>query len=399
MRALRTDLPYRFHPPKPIGWLRPLARWLNRGHCLRDRYRVTRIGSTGWEPVREAVAAGDAVLLAPNHADHADPHVLLEVAWRLGIDLRFMAARELFDSSRWQAWALQRIGVFSVDRDGPDLAAIRTAIGILVDGGHPLVVFPEGEIYHHHEWLDPLHEGVASILLRAAGKLAEGRRALLVPVALRFRHDAAVEQSFDRRLAALEQRIGWKPKAAMPLDERIVRLGAGVLALKEVEYLGHPGQGSLAERLKHLAMEMLARVEAEHGADPRAGQVPERVRSARYRIRRRLLDEKDPPDAARRRALFDDLDRAFLALQAHSYPAGYLLERPTLDRRAETLMRLEEDLVGTCCYGAGRSATATAGEPIDVSALLGAGELDARRGATALTARLEERLVKLVADG
>jgi len=398
MRAYRTDLPYQFHPPKPVGWMRPVARWLNRRKYIHGEFRVARIEPSGWEPVQEAVAAGDAVLLAPNHADHADPHVLMEVAWGLGIDLRFMAARELFDGGGLKAWSLQRIGVFSVDRDGPDLAAIRTAIGILANGGHPLVIFPEGEIFHHHEWLDPLHEGVASILLRAAGKVAEGRRALLVPVALRFRHDPEVEGSFSGRLSVLEDRIGWKPKPAMQLDERILRLGAGVLALKEVEYLGHPGHGTLAERLERLSREMLAIVEERYGADPRASSVPERVRGARYRIRRRLLDEENPPDAAGRRELFDDLDRAFVALQAHSYPTGYMLEKPSLDRRAETLMRLEEDLLGTCQYGAERTATVAAGEAIDVTKLLASGELAAKGGAPELTSRLEERLGRLVAE-
>jgi 1-acyl-sn-glycerol-3-phosphate acyltransferase len=146
MLAYRTDLAYQFHPPKPAGWVKPIARVVNRWKSLKKDYRVGRVEPSGWDAVREAVRAGDAVLLAPNHADHADPHVLLEVAWSLGIDLRFMAARELFDGGGLQTWALQRIGVFSVDRDGPDLAAIRTAIGILAEGGHPLVVFPEGEI-------------------------------------------------------------------------------------------------------------------------------------------------------------------------------------------------------------------------------------------------------------
>jgi hypothetical protein len=182
----------------------------------------------------------------------------------------------------------------------------------------------------------------------------------------------------------------------MPVDERIVRLGAGVLALKEVEYLGRPGQGTLAERLGGLAAAMLGIVEEKHGVDPKAEQVPERVRSARYRIRRRLLDEKDPPDAGQKQELFDDLDRAFVALQAHSYPEGYLLENPTLDRRAETLMRLEEDLLGSCRYGAERSATAAAGEPIDVTALLASDELSAKGGAPVLTAMLEERLGRLL---
>jgi 1-acyl-sn-glycerol-3-phosphate acyltransferase len=395
MRQYRTDLPYRFHPPKPAAWFRPIGLWLNR-RILRRTFRVTRLETEGWERVRERVDAGDAVLLAPNHADHADPHVLCKAANRAGLDLSFMAARELFDGEGLKARALQRMGVFSVDRDGPDVAAIRAAIGILKKGGSPLVIFPEGEIYHHHERLDPLHEGAAAILLRVARKLAGGRRALLVPVALRYRHDPSVPESFGERISAMEDRIGWKPRPRMGTDKRMIRLGAGVLALKEIEYLGRPGEGTMAERVRGLAETLLDQVEKNHGSDPHASTTPDRVRAARYRIRRRLLSLENPPGESERVGLLEDLDRAFLALQAHSYTAGYLLEKPTLDRRAETLMRLEEDLLGHCRYPAPRTARAVAGEPVDVGALLASGEIDAKKGAAKLTGMLEERLAELI---
>jgi len=395
MRQYRTDLPYRFHPPMAARWFRPFGLWLNR-RFLRRGYRVERLEMEGWGRVREAVEAGDAVLLAPNHADHADPHVLCDVARQAGFNLCFMAARELFDNKWLQARALQRMGVFSVDRDGPDVAAIRAAIGILKKDGCPLVIFPEGEIYHHHERLDPLHDGAASILLRVARKLAEGRRAMLIPVALRYRHDPSVSESFSGRISVLEDRIGWTPRPRMESDQRMIRLGAGVLALKEIEYLGHPGEGDMAPRLHCLADTLLNQVEEKHGRDPHAVATPERVRAARYRIRRRLLSANHPPDMAERAELLEDLDRAFVALQAHSYPVGYLLEKPTLDRRAETLMRLEEDLLGRCSYPTPRTARAVAGEPIDVARLLASGEIDAKSGAGELTKRLEQRLSDLV---
>ena len=395
MRKYRTDLPYRFHPPRPAWWFRPVGLRINR-RFLRRHFRVDFLETEGWRRVKELVEAGDSVLLAPNHADHADPHVLCEAARRERFELRFMAARELFDGEGMKARALQWMGVFSVDRDGPDVAAIRAAIGILKAGGCPLVIFPEGEIYHHHERLDPLHEGAASILLRVARKPAGGRRTLLVPVALRYRHDSSVEETFGERLSVLEDRIGWKPRPRMDLDKRMIRLGAGVLALKEVEYLGHPGEGTMAERLERLADTLLGQIEDRHGRDARATSTPERVRAARYRIRRRLLSKDDPPGESERAELIEDLDCAFVALQAHSYPEGYLLEKPTLNRRAETLMRLEEDLLGQCRYPTPRTAHAVAGEPLDVGALLATGELDAKSGAAPLTKLLEERLGKLL---
>lgn len=396
MRWLPTHLPYRFREPKPWDWLRPALVWVNDEFFMRRMYRVAAVEEEGWERVSALAEAGHAVLLAPNHSDHSDPHVVTHVGGRHGLRLRFMAAREIFDPGGMQAWGLQHMGVFSVDRDGPDLAAVKTAIEILTAGGCPLVIYPEGEIYLHNDRLDPLHEGVASILLRAAGKLAAPKEAWLVPVAIRFRHDPAVEETFPERLSRLEDRIGWKPRPAMPVAERILRLGAGVLALKEVEYLGQVGVGNLAERLSAMCRKLLEDVESRRGKDARAETPPERVRALRYRIRRRLLAEENPPGEEERRELLEDLDRVFTALQAHSYPGDYLLENPSLDRRAETVMKLEEDLLGACCYAARRTARVTAGEPVNVSERLRSGELSVKTGAGPLTDLLEQRLTAML---
>jgi hypothetical protein len=261
-------------------------------------------------------------------------------------------------------------------------------------------MFPEGEIYHHHARLDPLMEGVASIVLRAAGRVAEGKSAWLVPVAMTFRHDPEVEETFSGRLSRLEDRIGWRPRPAMAIDERIMSLGAGLLALKELEFFGETGTGSLGERLQVMCERLLSEVEDRRGQDGRAATPPERVRAARYRIRKSLLDEENPPDNDERRALKEDLYRAFTALQAHSYPGDYMLSNPSLDRRAETMMKLEEDLLGECRYEVWRTATVEAGEPFNVSEMLASGELPKKGGAGPLTRMLEERLGGMLAgDG
>lgn len=395
MRRLRNDLPYTFRPPRPKWWFRPLALWLNRRVLLERTYRIEGIEEQGFDGLEAKVAAGDAVLLAPNHADHADPHLMMEMGRRHGLPLHFMAAREIFEENSIRTWALQSMGIFSVDRDGPDLAAIKTAITLLGEGV-PMVIYPEGEIYHHHERLDPLHEGVASILMKASGRLPEGRTAWLVPVGMRFHHDPAVEGTFCGRLAKLEDRIGWTPKPSMPVRERILRLGTGVMALKEVEFLGESGHGALQERLASLCERLLEQVEGRMGSDPKASNPPERVRAMRYRLRRRLLDEENAPDAAERGVLLDDLDRVFTALQAHSYIGDYLLAEPTLDRHAETIMKLEEDLFGFPNYPVSRQARVRAGEPIDITAMMAAGDLPKKGGPTQLTALLEERLSALI---
>lgn len=396
MRRLRNDLPYTFRPPKHQTWLRPLGLAVNRAVHLSRKYRIGKIEADGFQRVRELNEAGHAVLLAPNHSDHSDPHVVMELVARHGMRAIFMAAREIFEVSPTASWALQSMGVFSVDRDGPDLSAIKTAITLLENGTDPLVIFPEGEIYHHHRRLDPLNEGVASILLKVAARLPAGKSAFLVPVGLRFFHEPAVEATFRDRLSRLEDRIGWTPKPTMPVDERILRLGTGILALKETEYLGYSGAGSVDERLPHLCESLLTLVESRYPRDVKAVTPPERVRALRYRIRRRLLDAGQPPSPADKETLLDDLDRVFTALQAHSYIGDYLLADPTLDRRAETLLKLEEDLLGFPTYPIARTARVTAGEPIPVSDMLAAGELPVKGAAIPLTELLETRLGELL---
>jgi 1-acyl-sn-glycerol-3-phosphate acyltransferase len=395
MRRLRNDLPYTFRPPQQREWLRPLSLEVNRRIHLSRKYNIRTIHDHGFDGVRSLCEDGHAVLLAPNHSDHSDPHVILELTSRHGLRPCFMGAREIFEVSPLAAWALQSIGVFSVDRDGPDLSAIKTAIGLIEKGGAPLVIFPEGEIYHHHRRLDPLNEGVASILLKGAARLTGGRKAYLVPVGMQFCHDEKEAETFKDRLSKLEDRIGWIPKPSMPADERILRLATGVLALKETEYLGIAGTGGIQERLTQLCENLLTLVEARYPRDARAATPPERVRALRYRIRRRLLDAASPPSSSEREVLLDDLDRVFTALQAHSYIGDYLTESPTNDRRAGMIMKLEEDLLGFPNYPVARSAHVTAGEPIPVSDLLASGELNPK-AALPLTELLESRLSRLL---
>ena len=182
--------PYTFRPPRMKRWLRPLALAVNRRIHLQRKYRIAHIAEEGFATVRDLCEAGHSVLLAPNHSDHSDPHVIMELASRHGMQPYFMGAREIFEVSparpagRCRAWASSRW--IATVRTSPPSRPPSHCSNAAAD---PLVMFPEGEIYHHHRRLDPLNEGVASILLKAAGRLAEGRKAHLVPVALRFFHD------------------------------------------------------------------------------------------------------------------------------------------------------------------------------------------------------------------
>jgi 1-acyl-sn-glycerol-3-phosphate acyltransferase len=373
-----------------------LLVWLSDRVYLRGKYHVRAVEVAGAEAVRGLVDAGHMVLVAANHADHADPHVMAHIGRAHGLSFHFMAAREVFErQGALGRAALALVGAFSVDREGADLAAVKMAMGILREGRHPLVVFPEGEIFHHHERLAPFSDGAATMLLRASKGQGDGRYAYLVPTAMRYTHDASVSETFSRRLAALEERITWRPREDLDVLERIARLGGGLMAVKEMEFLGDTRSGPLPERLRQLQEELVGPIEGRHFEGRRDGTIPERIKALRNVIRRELTDDLEDAHG-RVRELYDELDTLFLAFQLYSYSGEYLSEAPTRDRIAETLLKLEEDVLGEPRYPAPRSATVRFGEPIDVLAFLERGGYDAKTGDGPLTDVLAERIQSML---
>lgn len=400
MNIFRPQKKYVFRPPRYSRVWAPILRRVSSGPMLTGKFktRVTRV--EGLDRLAELQREGSALLIAPNHADHADPHVLVYAARQQGVGLHFMAAREGFESGWIGAFALQRMGAFSVDREGADVAAIKTAMQILQKGKFPLVMFPEGEIYHHHEILDELNDGVASILLRAAAKnMPEGRRAYIVPTALRYVHDPAVAETFSDRISRLEQRVTWKPRPHVDVVERIYHLGGGLIALKEQEFLGHTLDAPLAERIGRFQEALVSQIEDKHGRTGSVDRIPDRVKVLRSKIRKTLNDEEQALDELAVWQLYDDLDRLFLAVQLYSYPGQYLLEDPSVDRIAETLLKLEEDVLDVGDYPVSREAMVRFDEPLAIDDYLRTHSLNTKTAVGPLTQCVAARIQEMLAEG
>jgi hypothetical protein len=134
-------------------------------------------------------------------------------------------------------------------------------------------------------------------------------------------------------------------------------------------------------------------VEAKHGVPGNADAVlPERIKTVRTAIRRELTDEDLDLSPSRRQELYDDLDTLFVAIQLYSYPGQYVREDPTVDRIAETIFKLEEDLLGETRYPAPRTAEVRFDEPIDVQRFLGERSLRPKTAVGPLTELLSERI-------
>ncbi|MCC7376769.1 MAG: 1-acyl-sn-glycerol-3-phosphate acyltransferase [Verrucomicrobiales bacterium] len=395
MNLQRTQESYVFRPPRPARWFRPLLHLIAAGF-LRYRFNIRRLTVRGHDALRHLAHRRQSVLVTPNHADHADPCLLVEVGRRIGLSFHFMAARECFERGPVTRFVLQRSGAFSVDREGNDLASLRTAMSVLRAGHHPLVIFPEGEIYHHHEELDLLNEGAATIALRAAEKLPDGRRSHAIPTAIRIRHDPSVQNTFARRLATLERRITWKPQNHLDVMDRVFRLGNVLLAIKEEEYVGETRRGPLHERIVWLQEYLVESVERRHHLQPVCPQIPARIKTLRQRIRQATTANPTHSQVDPRNRFDDDLDRLFAAQQLYSYRGRYLERRPTVDRMAETLFKLEEDVLGEGTYPTPRFAEIVVGEPIEIEAFAQAIGGAPRTASAPLTRDLRRRIEDLL---
>src|SRR5437660_7505395 len=101
---------------------------------FRIYFRLIRIG-------REHFPAEGPVIVAANHRSFLDPFVIgTMVSWRR--PMYYVAKQELF-RHRWQAWILNALGAFPVNRGAGDRETIGTAKAILARGDIVLI-FPEG---------------------------------------------------------------------------------------------------------------------------------------------------------------------------------------------------------------------------------------------------------------
>src|SRR5262249_52356334 len=152
--------------------------------------------------------------------------------------------------------------------------AFRRSVEVLVRGRNPLVIYPEGDIYHINDRVTPFREGAAAVALAAARRAQ--RPINCVPCAIKFRYVEDPTPDLLRLMDRLERHTGVAPRTALPLRQRVCRFAETLLARKETQYLGKVGSGSLTERVTALSEGILQRIEQRTGLTTR-GAMPERV--------------------------------------------------------------------------------------------------------------------------
>jgi 1-acyl-sn-glycerol-3-phosphate acyltransferase len=144
----------------------PLVYWIVRGilqPIFHAYFRLSRIG-------REHIPQEGPVIFAANHRSFLDPFVIGTIVRR---PIYYVAKRELF-KHRLQAWLLNSLGAFPVDRGAGDQNMLETARAIL-GRGDCVLIFPEGT---------RIRPGGLGTPKRGVGRLALETGAPVVPVAV-----------------------------------------------------------------------------------------------------------------------------------------------------------------------------------------------------------------------
>ena len=336
----------RYVPVLPYhGTVWPRAMNLYMPRYLRRRYGVRKVDVVGAEKLTASIAAGHGILITPNHSRDEDPFILSTLGRAVGRPFFVVASAHLFMGGKVQAFLLRRAGAFSIYREGMDKQAVATSIDILDAAKRPLVIFPEGHISRTNDRLTPMLEGTALIARQAAKRRAkDGKKVVVHPVALRYSFPFDVDAAAAKVLDEIEARLTWRPSRGLPLHERFRKVGAGLLALKELQYQGHTQDGTIPERIAKLTAAILAPLEAEWTHGNADGHVVARVKRLRAAILPDLITgDLDEAEKARRWRLLEDAD---LAQQLYHYPPDYITEGASKGRIIETVERFEEDLTG-----------------------------------------------------
>jgi 1-acyl-sn-glycerol-3-phosphate acyltransferase len=365
MNLVVSDKPYVPVPPyHGTLWPRVLNAYIPR--YLRRRYGVRKISIVHADKLRASIDAGHGVLITPNHCRDEDPFILSALAREVGQPFFVVASAHLFMGSKLQAFVLRRAGAFSIYREGMDKQAVQTSIQILETAERPLVIFPEGHVSRTNDRLTPMLEGTALIARQAAKKRAkENKKVVVHPVATRYSFPFDVKSAAAKMLDQIETRLTWRPNGQTDLHQRVRKIGAGLLGLKEVEYLGHAQDGSVPDRVGKLTDAILKPLEAEWTNGNADGHVVARVKRLRAAILPDMIHgDLDEAEKARRWRLLQDAD---LAQQLYHYPPDYIADGTPDGRVIETVERFEEDLTGKVSVHGPVEATVTIGDAIEVS--------------------------------
>ena len=336
-------------------------------------------------------------------------------------------------AGQWMGWLYSQLGGISIQRGKLDLEALRVARSRFLDGQFPLVAAPEGGNNGHSEIVSPLEPGVAQLGFWCADDLHKADRpetVQIVPVGIQYRYLSEPWAAVEQLLAQLEQSCGLAP-GQKSRYQRLYRLAAHLLTLMEDYYdrffqttlpaATDPASASttdpnqqLAQRLDTLMNTALTVAETSFGLSPK-GSVIDRCRRLEQAGWERIFRDDIQDRAALsvvERSLADraaaeaDLRLWHMRLVENfvAVTGRYVLDKPTIERFAETLLLLRDMIMriqGKNPFPrpqlGPQQATVTVGQPLSVSDRYPDYKKSRRRAVDGLTQELRTALEALIA--
>jgi 1-acyl-sn-glycerol-3-phosphate acyltransferase len=394
MHEIIVEKPYRFMEPHRGDWIPFVFDKLRLVDRFLHRYQgITSYEVRGIEHLKESLRQGNGIILTPNHCRYSDPMVLGWLIRPLGVYPYTMASWHLFQRPL-QAWSIRLCGGFSVNREGIDRQALDTAVGAIVEGKRPLIVFPEGTVFRNNDLLQPLLDGVFFIARSAARRRAKQGKppAVIHPIALKYLFRGDVVRTVTPVVETLESRFTWyRPiQQRAPMLQRVSRLSHAFLASKELEHLGEVGSGSILQRRSDLIEHLLTSVENRWLAKNGSERILPRIKALRMKMLPELLAEGK--NESIKQEIRCDLNRIYVAQQIASYPEGYL-DPPIRDTRLlETVEQLEEDILDRARIHRPLHVVIEVGPAIEVSE-----ERPQKNGTDPLLIEVDSQLRKMLA--
>lgn len=394
--------------------------------------------------------------IAFRHPAPEDAYGMAHLLWRavpraakqLGITLQPVHSHFIYDrgiplwAGNWVGRLCSRLGGVSIQRGKLDLVALKSARQLLAHGQFPLAAAPEGGNNGHNEIVSPLEPGVSQLAFWCVDDLKKTERSepvYIVPIGIQYRYINSPWDAIDQLLSRLEARSGIVadfnqekfehpelPTAQITsLYGRLYRLAEHLLRLMEGYYqqiygLEQPeidgvGNEQLAVRLQHLLNGALAVAEKYFDLTPK-GSVIDRCRRLEQAGWERIFREDlrnettiSPVERGLADRIAEEADlRMWHMRLVESFVAvtgRYVLEKPTAERFAETVLLLADmvaRLQGENPFPrpslGKREALLTVGEPICVSDRWDNYQKSRRKAVAALTKDLQTSLQSLIVD-
>jgi 1-acyl-sn-glycerol-3-phosphate acyltransferase len=344
-------------------------------------------------------------------------------------------------------WFISQMGATPIRRGKVDLPGLRSIRQLFLDGQFPMAAAPEGATNGHAEIVSPIEPGIAQFGFWCAEDLRKANRneqVLIVPIGMRYRYVSPPWEAIEHLLGQLEADCGLLPvdpeqlpvaltavsPAVQPqqvlLYRRLLRLGEYLLTLMEKFYskfyhqnlqYNIPATASfndrIAARLETLLNASLSVTEQYFGLQSK-GTVTDRCRRIEQTgwdwIFREDLDNlaKLPPtergladriaEEADLRLWHMRLVETFVSVTGH-----YILEKPTVDRLAETLLLVWDTVTRLKGHNpikrprlGQQRVEITIDQPISISERYPAYQTNRRQAVATLTQDLQSALEALI---